>query len=282
MIIDFHTHIFPDSLAGHAVKTLARSAGASPYLDGTKRDLVNSMREAGIDCSVLLPVVTNPSQQAHINRTVLEINEHSGETGLISFGGIHPDNEDYPQILRHLAGNGVKGIKLHPVFQKTSLDDIRYMRIISCACENDLAVLVHGGWDISHPGMDQACPRHVLPVLDTLRPPKFILAHMGGWGCWDQVEAFLAGRDLWLDTAFSLMPLRPAPGAGKMPGEYPPLPVEQFLRIVKRHGPDRILFGTDSPWIGQAEMIRCLEKTGLSPEELAAVLGGNAARLLQL
>ena len=63
---------------------------------------------------------------------------------------------------------------------------------------------------------------------------------------------------------------------------FPPLPVEQFLRIVKRHGPDRILFGTDSPWIGQAEMIRCLEKTGLSPEELAAVLGGNAARLLQL
>ena len=79
MIIDFHTHIFPDSLAGHAVKTLARSAGASPYLDGTKGDLVNSMREAGIDCSVLLPVVTNPSQQAHINRTVLEIMNTPGK-----------------------------------------------------------------------------------------------------------------------------------------------------------------------------------------------------------
>lgn len=282
MIIDFHTHTFPDSLAEHAVGTLARSAGALPCLDGTVAGLMGSMREAGVDYSVLLPVVTKPSQQASINRTVLEINAHTKETGLISFGGIHPDNEDYGQILRHLARNGVKGIKLHPVFQRTYLDDIRYLRIISCACENDLAVLVHAGWDISHPGLDHACPDHILPVLDTLHPPKFVLAHMGGWGCWDQVEERIAGRDLWLDTAFSLLPLRPAPGPRKTPGAYPPLPADQFLRMVKRHGADRILFGTDSPWNGQEDTIRCLENTGLTEEELAGILGDNGARLLHL
>ena len=284
MIIDFHTHTFPDKLAGRAVSSLAESASISNYLDGTTEDLRHSMKNAGIDYSVLLPVVTKPEQQSSINEIAMELNSHSRDTGLISFGGIHPDNEDYRRILLNLAQNGVKGIKLHPVFQKTFLDDIRYLRIISCACEQDLIILIHAGYDISHPDREYSTVPHIVSMLDTLNPQKLVLAHMGGWNCWEETEKYLIGRDVWLDTSFSLLPLRHISGISqKSETDHSyRLPQENFLRMVKKHGTDRILFGSDSPWGGQEETIAALKDTGLTCDELRAVLGDNAARLLQL
>jgi len=282
MIIDFHTHTFPEALAARAVNKLAKSARAKNYLDGTTAALQSSMREAGIDYSVLLPVATRPGQQEEINRIASEINLHSRETGLLSFGGIHPDDADYRQILRQCARNGIQGIKLHPIFQQTPLDDIRYLRIIECACENNLILLVHAGYDISYPDRDYSSVSHIIPVLDTLKPSRFVLAHMGGWLCWEEAEQKIVGRDVWLDTSFSLRPIAAAPGTSREPEENPPLGREQFLRMVRRHGADRILFGTDSPWDAQKEAVTALRESGLTEGELQAILGDNGAKLLDL
>lgn len=282
MIIDFHTHTFPEELAARAVSKLAKSARSLNYLDGTARDLKRSMKEAGVDYSLLLPVVTRPGQQADINRIAAETNRHSEETGLLSFGGIHPENEDYRRILKSLAEQGVKGVKIHPVFQNVSIDDIRFQRIIACASENDMIVITHAGYDIGFPGNDLASVPRIAKMLDIVKPEKFVLAHMGGWECWDQVEELIAGRKVWLDTAFSLLPIEPAPGTARSPEEDPPLSQVQFLRMVEKQGADRILFGTDSPWSGQGEVIRAIRESGLDGEAQEAVLGGNAARLLGL
>lgn len=299
MIIDFHTHTFPGPLAGRAIEKLAKSARARNYLNGTAEALSCSMREAGIDYSVLLPVVTRPEQQEHINCAAIEVNEHTAETGLLSFGGIHPDNGNYRSVLRRLAESGVRGIKLHPVFQQAYLDDIRYLRIIECACENDLIVLVHAGYDIGYPGQEYSCVPHITAMLDKIHPKKLVLAHMGGWGSWDEVEEHIVGRDVWLDTAFSLLPIQPASGTRREPDEDPPLLRTQFLRMVRRHGTDRILFGTDSPWEAQKETITALRAMqlsenaaergsrsssmeGLTAEELSDILGNNGAELLRL
>ncbi len=282
MIIDFHTHTFPENLAGRAISKLAASSRARNYLDGTAGALQASMKEAGVDCSVLLPVVTRTGQQEDINRNAIEVNRHSKETGLISFGGIHPENEDYREILRGLSENGVKGVKIHPVFQRVAIDDIRYLRIIECASENDMIVITHAGYDIGFPGEDFSSVSRIEKVLDIVKPRKLVLAHMGGWDCWEEVEERIVGRDVWLDTAFSLLPIEPAPGTVRGPEENPPLTGEQFLRMVRRHGADRILFGTDSPWSGQKEMVAAVRGSGLDAGEQAAVLGGNGAALLGL
>lgn len=280
MIIDFHTHTFPENLAGRAIAKLAASSRARNYLDGTADALEASMKEAGVDYSVLLPVATRPGQQEDINRAAVEVNRHSGETGLISFGGIHPENEDYREILRGLSRNGVKGIKIHPVFQRVAIDDLRYLRIIECASENDMIVITHAGYDIGFPGEDFSSVRRIERMLDAVKPRKCVLAHMGGWDCWEEVEERIAGRDVWLDTAFSLLPIEPAPGTVRAPEENPPLSREQFLRMVRRHGADRILFGTDSPWSGQRQMVAAIRDSGLEKKEQEAVLGGNARELL--
>ena len=60
MIIDFHTHIFPDKIAGpgRAADYLSDIFGASPFADGTHTGLCDSMKKAGVDVSVSLPAVT--------------------------------------------------------------------------------------------------------------------------------------------------------------------------------------------------------------------------------
>ncbi len=282
MIIDFHTHTFPENLAGRAIAKLAASSRARNYLDGTADALRSSMKEAGIDYSVLLPVVTRPGQQEDINRSAIEMNQHSRETGLISFGGIHPENEDYREILRGLSRNGVKGIKIHPVFQRVNIDDIRYLRIIECASENDMIVITHAGYDIGFPGEDFSSVRRIERMLDTVKPQKMVLAHMGGWDSWQEVEERIVGRDVWLDTAFSLLPIEPAPGTVRTPEENPPVSREQFLGMARRHGTDRILFGTDSPWSGQRQMVAAIRASGLDAKEQGAILGGNASELLEI
>lgn len=294
MIIDFHTHTFPEQIAKRAIAKLSDSAHIKSYSDGTLEGLKQSMKTAGIDHAVLQPVVTKPIQQEDINRLAIETNEHFQDTGILSFGGIHPDNEDYKEILKSMARHGIPGVKLHPVFQRTYFDDIRYLRIMDCASENGLIILIHAGLDASFPGADYVIPGHIRSALKQVRPDKLILAHMGGWGCWEEAEELLADYNVYLDTAFTLSPLRSntegsaltsSPprsntDSSAVPQHYTPLSREQFLRMVKSFGAERILFGTDSPWADMAESLELVRESGLTASELEAVLGGNAARLL--
>ena len=279
LIIDFHAHTFPEQIAQRAIAKLSKSAHIKNYLDGTLAALQSSMQAAGIDYAVLLPVVTKPAQQEDINRNAILTNNRYQETGILSFGGIHPDNENYKQILRELASHNIRGIKLHPVFQQTYFDDIRYLRIMECACENGLIILTHAGFDASFPEHTHVTPDRIRNVLKQIQPDKLVLAHMGGWACWDEAEELLASYDMYLDTAFSLSPLRSNTGAAT-DGHYKPLSREQFLRMVKTFGENRILFGSDSPWTDLSESLSLIRESGLSSLEVQDILGNNAAKLL--
>ena len=282
MIIDFHTHTFPEQIADRAIKKLSQSARIKNYSDGTLAGLKRSMKAADVDYVVLLPVVTRPSQQEDINRTAIERTQSFRETGILSFGGVHPDNENYREILINLAAHGIPGVKLHPVFQGINFDDIRYLRIIDCACENNLAVLIHAGFDASFPGADYASPARIRKVYDQIKPDKLILAHMGGWNDWYSAEELLAGRNVYLDTAFTLSLMRSNTNGAASTEHYTPMSKEQFLRMVEIFGSNHILFGSDSPWTDIAESLQLVKKSGLEGPELNAVLGGNAAKLLGL
>ena len=66
-VVDFHTHTFPERIAGRALAKLQAASHIEAFADGTDDGLVRSMLEAGIDLSVILPVATAPSQVASIN-----------------------------------------------------------------------------------------------------------------------------------------------------------------------------------------------------------------------
>ena len=63
MVIDFHTHCFPDKLAERAVGQLSRvGGGLMPYSDGTLDGLRRQMAQHNIDMSVVLNIATKPEQ----------------------------------------------------------------------------------------------------------------------------------------------------------------------------------------------------------------------------
>lgn len=283
MIIDFHVHTFPEKVAVKALSKLSKSANIMPYTDGTLDCLLHSMKENSISHSVILPVATSPTQYKTINMTAAQINEKYHDQGIISFGSLHPDNDNYKDIINSLAKDGIKGIKLHPVFQGVYLDDIRYMRIIEYACEKNMIVMVHGGMDISFPGKDYAVPSHIIPVVKKLKPDKMILAHMGAWDCWDELIPFLSECHIMLDTSFTMTPARRKNAAGEVVSvDAPLLSKEKFLKIARLAGIENVFFGSDSPWTMQKESIQSIKDSGLSIEEQEFVFYRNAARLLKI
>lgn len=282
MIIDFHTHTFPDAIAERAIKKLGIPTRMKNYHNGTQNGLLQSMKEANVDYSILLPIATKPSQTASINENAILLNSISDQTGLISFGAIHPDETDVASVLKGLANANVRGIKLHPHFQDTFVDDPKYISIIKTAEYYDLCVLIHAGNDASYPNAKTASVEHLSHLLDCVNYSKIILAHMGGLGVSEEVEKRLLDRDVYFDTALSLRTIQPAEGTFRDPEEQPPISQDRFSHFVKVHGADRILFGTDCPWDSQKEMIQTIQSSGLSQHEVDLILGENAQKLLKL
>ncbi len=274
MIIDMHTHTFPDSIAAPALANMEKSVREKQGYDlkikvaGTRDALEASTKRNHVDLSVVVPVATKPAQSAGINRFAYETNEQSRSTGVFSFGSIHPDNTDYKDILKDVKARGLKGIKLHPDYQKVEFDDERYLRIMDYAANLGLIIITHAGEDIGLPEKIHCTPDMVLRVLNHIQPEKLILAHMGGWNMWDEVEEKLVGKNVYLDTAFVFEK------------DVPHISKEQFQRIVNRHGADKIVFATDSPWADQGESIQSIMDMELTKEQQDQILGENAGRLL--
>ena len=261
MVIDIHTHTFPDKLAAPTIRKLQGACHTRAFTDATNAGLAASMAQAGIDCSVVLPVATNPHQVAHVNESAAQINARGRGTGIYSFGCIHPDCPDPRGELARIAALGLKGSKLG---------------------ELGLVVLTHAGIDIGIPAPTYCDPEMVLRALEQVGPVTLILAHMGGWRQWDQVEALLPQSSVLLDTAFSYGDLTPLEGHPFSEDQLHMMEQEQFVRFVRKFGAQRLLFGTDSPWGDQSADVASIRALPLSPEERDAILGGNAQRLLGL
>ena len=75
MIIDFHTHIFPDKIADKTISYLMEKGGIPSFSNGSASGLIEKMNEAGVDISIALPAMTTPKQFDSINRFAMEINE---------------------------------------------------------------------------------------------------------------------------------------------------------------------------------------------------------------
>lgn len=276
MIIDIHTHTFPEKIADIAVKKLSNSGHIPYFSNGTAAGLKVSMQNAGIDYSVVLPVATNPLKLDSMNSVSIEQN---GKEGLIYFGAMHPDAPDWQEQLERLAKNKIKGIKIHPVYQNVDIDDIRYLRILNRAAELGLIVLMHAGDDIGFPDVVRCSPKMTANALRQVGDIKIILAHMGGWKNWKEVAGNLANTSAMLDTAFALGKITPLDDT--FSEDFLNLLNESdFIKLVQTFGSHRILFGTDSPWTDQKQSLDLIKNLPLADDEKNKILGKNAFELL--
>ncbi|MBP3308031.1 MAG: amidohydrolase family protein [Clostridia bacterium] len=266
MIIDFHTHIFPDKIARRTIEHLSGKGGIPAYSTGEVSGLLERMNEAGVDIAVTLPVVTAPHQFDSITKFACEINERY-RSRLISFAGIHPACEDIKGKMRLIKELGFLGVKLHPDYQGTFIDDEGYIEIIKEAERLDLIAVTHSGVDVGFPDEEVKCtPRRILRLLERVRHPKLVLAHLGANEMVEEVLDTIAGEDLYLDTAYVLR------ATSK----------ELFTKLVEKHSADKILFASDSPWSSIKGDVEILRSYGLSREVEEKIFSKNAKRLLKI
>ena len=259
-IIDIHTHIFPDEIAPTTIKYLEEKANTKAYLDGTISDLKGSMNRAEISISVNQPISTKPSQVQSINNWAKQIQDDA----IISFGTIHPQFEDFESEIKKLKEWGIKGVKFHPDYQKCHPDDESMFPIYESLRENEMIVLFHAGVDIALYPPAHATPQRLAKVVDRFPGFKIIASHLGGYRMWDDVEKYLVGRGIYFDTSFVIDDME----------------TERFVTIMKNHGFDKILFGTDSPWKDQADEVKKISFLDIPQEIKSDIFWGNANGLL--
>ena len=281
MIIDIHTHIFPEEIAQRAVARLRDNCHTMSFSDGTCADLIRSSRSAGIGLTVALPVATSPRQVAHINDYAIQVTEQYRDAGLISFGGAHPDDPNWKNELKRIASSGLKGIKIHPPYQGVDVDAPPFLRLLEEAAGLGLIVVTHAGYDVGLPGNTCSEAAKLASALRKIGPIKLICAHMGGWNQWDQVCELLADTGVMLDTSFSLGTLIPSgDGYPWAESSLRMLTAERFCQMVRLFGADRILFGTDSPWSERKKEVEAIRSLPLTDLEKRKILGDNAEKLL--
>lgn len=263
MLIDFHTHCFPDALAPKAIPSLAYSSGLIPYTDGTLLGLKESMVKHNTDISVVLNIATNAHQQAKVNDFAASINN---QKDIFAFGSVFPFAEDALCEVERIKSLGLKGIKLHPDYQGFSVDDERLKPLYKKISSLGLITVFHSGVDLgfSHPYGNT--PEKLIKALSWFSAPV-VAAHWGGPGFAKEVTEILCGIDnLYFDLSF---------GHTVIPRYY-------ALKIVEQHGTDKLLFGTDSPWHTAEMEMALLNTLELSQEDKDKIFYKNACRLLNV
>lgn len=276
MIIDFHTHTFPDRIAHAAISKLEQAAHALSHADGTRDGLLNAMKKAEITRAVVLPVATNPLKCASMNDASLPLD---GVNGLTYFAAIHPDAPDWREELARVKSLGFKGVKIHPVYQNVPIDDARFVRILARCGELDLIVVMHSGADIGFPGVEMCSPARLRNALKQSGPVTLVAAHMGGWRNWEKVPEQLLDTGIYLDTAFSLGNITPLDNH-YAPEELAMLSDDAFVSMVRLFGSQRIVFGTDSPWDNMRDCVAHIRRLPLTDVEKEDIFCNNARKLL--
>ncbi len=261
MVVDFHTHAFPDAIAPVALEKLSASAGFVPHGDGTIDGLLSSMDRCGVAVSVVHSIATSPRQVESIRRWALAIRSPR----IVPFPSVHPDSRTVREELATIARDGFLGIKLHPEYQSFAFDDEKMLPLYETCQALHLIVFFHAGDDSSFPRSDRGTPRRLAAVRAAFPDLTIIAAHTGGWRQWEEVGSHLLGQDLYLEISFTRTHLSDS----------------LWRDLLLGHSPDRLLFGSDYPWDEPGEALRHLETLRLSEHLLDGIRHGNAELLLR-
>ncbi|MGA7722534.1 MAG: amidohydrolase family protein [Ignavibacteriaceae bacterium] len=274
MLIDCHTHAFADKIADKARNYIIEYYGLKTNFGARFCDLMDYALEASLDALVLLTAATKPEQVHTINNWILKtlpaLKKNIEKSSLlvpevIPFGAYHTGDSGWLQEIARLRTAKIKGIKLHPEFQGIDLADPA-LNDFFAEIENDFIVMIHVG-DRTVSDKNLSTPKKVAAIHKNFPRLKIIAAHMGGYKLWDEAYEFLAGKDLYIDTSSAICYMEAA----------------MIKKIIKRHGTDKVLFGSDFPMKSPKEEYEVLDRLHwLTTPEKEKIAGINCSKLLEI
>lgn len=275
MVVDFHTHNFPDALAARALASMTQrlQGRAIPVGDGTVACQLAAMAAAGIDRSVVCPIATRPQQFAPIlarSRAVAQGAEGEEAARRLTFlASVHPQDPDFAAHVAEIAAAGIRGVVFHPYFQGFRLDDPTIAPLFATVRDAGLFAICHCGGDTGFLDAPMLCgPGEIAALLDAVPGLSFVACHLGGVNRnpAGSVDRLLPYETCFIDTA-RLVEDDANPEAE---------------RICRAFPADRILFGTDYFWREQARLKVWVESCRPDPSDRERIFHLNAERLLGL
>lgn len=256
-IADSHAHIFPEKIAEKASHAIGEFYDKESNHLATLNTLIRQEAEAGISEFVISSSATVASQVGHINDFIARcVREYPH---LIGMGALFPTMDGWEEELERMIASGIRGVKIHPDFQKIPIDEPKAIPMYKAIAKAGLPVLFHTG-DYRY---DYSAPERLENLIRQVPDLVAIAAHFGGWQSWDRSYAHVLPENVFYDTSSSLMYISK----------------EQAMAFLDKMGPHRFLFGTDFPmWTPKEELTRFLE---LELDETAReqILYGNFKRL---
>jgi predicted TIM-barrel fold metal-dependent hydrolase len=277
MVVDFHTHIFPQRMrqnrapyfAGEpAFELLYRSPKAR--LAGAD-DLLRVMDAQGVDLSVVFgfPWRSAETFRRHNDYILEAVARYPGR--LVGLCCLDPQHPGAAREVRRCIDGGLCGVGELAFYGSGINANIleRLAPVMDVCRESGLPVLVHANEPVGHayPGKAPLTLDQIFRLIKRFRRNTLVLAHWGGGIFFynllkKEVKETLA--DTYFDTAAS-------------PYLYDPAVYRVAVEAV---GSGRILFGSDYPLLEPARYFRELAAAGLAPEDVRRIRGANAAALL--
>ena len=160
-------------------------------------------------------------------------------------------------------------LKIHPHTQRFDISDPRVLALVSKAGELGMAVLMDNAGIV--PGDCEDLFNLAVKAPKT----RFIFAHMGGanFRFWNILALARTADGFALDNVYFDIS-----GTVLLAADSPI--EEEFIWTLRNVGIDHVMLGSDYPQISLARMVEALEKLDLTNEEKAAILSGNARRVL--
>lgn len=211
--------------------------------------LLDEMREHGVATGF----VFHPD-----NAMVREIiGRNSGLHGLVWANPHDPDAAEKTAALLDEPGSRFRGIKLHPLLDGYHPDDPAVHPLIELLIERELPALIHCG----HPIF--TLPWSIEELIVRYPQARIILGHMGH------------GNIIYINAAIDV--------AARNPNVYletSGMPMHTKIReAVERVGPDRVLYGSDTPFHHPSVELAKVRVSGLSADLTDRVLGANSQAL---
>ena len=258
-IIDIHTHVYPRAIRSKAVAAVSEYYTLAMHAEGSPADLLRHGTPVNIVKYVLHPVATKADQVSSSNRFISSLQQQND--AFIGFGTVHPQTPNPSETIDDIIRLGLNGVKLHPEFQSFNIDD-EHMFPIYEAIGDRLPLLIHMGDE----NATSSSPSRLAKILKMFPSLTVIAPHLGGYTMWNEVMEELVGKNVYFDTSSSLRFMDK----------------QKAVDIIRSHGTDKVMFGSDYPmWLPEEEL-ELFYQLGLTEQENAQILYGNAARLLGL